>query len=546
MSEKKRAGRRTTVYRLTGVKTFKRAIRDKYLKRDGFECKVVKVGERDGLLVSGAMQKERADWCSAVSALTTAKIEIEGVTPAGVLLVRPDEGVAADDEVAYALTYGMGFQLLEPGRIDNLFGQRIAIRAADPLSLRSLTVTTMDDRSKTSRATIPSGEGLLGFGVGDIGEAVSRIVASASLPQLSRSNGEPLQIRGADALNVPIGLSPDEVLGDLDELESLLCKDPLPKLKILEQLAIVKNPETKEQLDLQLSEALAGRGGTIGLAWPFERVDENGTPDSWKPSRLYRRRDNRVREGLPSWSDIYAALQEYPEDERLGRVNTAAIQLFGDAEGNVAISQAIPLKKWIAFECLLEGNTYSLYDGSWYQIHTDYAENINAQTERIFAQTIDDLSFPAWDMNEDEDSYNKRLAEQLEGTCLDKKLISTDLHRRGIEACDVYLPDATFIHVKKTENSSAASHLLAQALVSADAICLDSGARQSLKCKIKREGGKVEDSLLKPKRVILAMHRQADKRITADSLFTFTKVNLVRQVNSLEERGVKVYVVDIE
>ena len=156
------------------------------------------------------------------------------------------------------------------------------------------------------------------------------------------------------------------------------------------------------------------------------------------------------------------------------------------------------------------------------------------------------MSFPAWDMNEDEDSYNKRLAEQLEGTCLDKKLISTDLHRRGIEACDVYLPDATFIHVKKTEKSSAASHLLAQALVSADAICLDAGARQSLKCKIEREGGKVEDSLLKPKRVILAMHRQADKRITADSLFTFTKVNLVRLVNSLEERGVKVYVVDIE
>lgn len=546
MSEKKRAGRRTTVYRLTGVKTFKRAIRDKYLKSVGFECKGVKVGERDGLLVSGAMRKERADWCSAVSALTATEIEVGGITPAGVLLVRPGEGVAADDEVAYALTYGMGFQLLEPGRIDNLFGQRIAIRAADPLSLRSLTVTTMDDRSKTSRATIPSGEGLLGFGVGDIGEAVSRIVASASLPQLSRSNGEPLQIRGADALNVPIGLSPDEVLGDLDKLETLLCKDPLPKLKILEQLAIVKNPETKEQLDLQLSEALAGRGGTIGLAWPFERVDENGTPDSWKPSRLYRRRNNRVREGLPSWSDIYAALQEYPEDERLGRVNSAAIQLFSDAEGDVAISQAIPLKKWIAFECLLEDKTYSLYDGSWYQIHADYAENINAQTERIFAQTIDDLSFPAWDMNEDEDSYNKRLAEQLEGTCLDKKLISTDLHRRGIEACDVYLPDATFIHVKKTEKSSAASHLLAQALVSADAICLDSGARHSLKCKIQSEGGKVEDSLLKPKRVILAMHRQAGKRITADSLFTFTKVNLVRQVKSLEERGVKVYVVDIE
>ena len=98
-----------------------------------------------------------------LAALTGSAVAIDSKTPAGVLVLAAngsDEGehdVDAEERVAYALTYGMGFQLLEPSRLDNLFGQRIAIRTAAPDELRSLTVTTMDDRSRTSRATIPRG-----------------------------------------------------------------------------------------------------------------------------------------------------------------------------------------------------------------------------------------------------------------------------------------------------------------------------------------------------------------------------------------------------
>lgn len=546
MAKKKQSGRRTTIYRLSGVDEFEDAIRKKYLEREGFESSNVMVGDRSGFLLTGAMHKERADWCSPVSTLTGQTVAIGGITPAGVLLVRPSSSSAADDQVAYALSYGMGFQLLEPSRIDNLFGQRIAIRAADPDRLRSLTVTTMDERSRTSRATIPQGDGLLGFGVGDVGEAVSRIVAIAHLPQLSRSDGDALQIRGADALNVPLGRSAEEVLADLDELEILLDADPLPELKLLEQLAAVKNPETKEQLDGILSEALAESSGKLGLAWPHERVDENGTPDSWKPSRLWPNRRNKVLPGTPDWSDIQEALNETPKGQRLNRVNNAAIQLFRDVEGQDPISQEIPLRRWIAFESNLGDQTYSLYDGSWYQIHHEYAESINKQVDEIFQKPIDNLAFPSWDADEDEEAYNQKLANTLGGVCLDRKLIKTDLHRRGIEACDVYLPGGILIHVKRTEKSDAASHLLAQALVSADALCRDAEARAELRKKVTELGGIEGDFESKPSKVILAMHRKHGKRVSPPELFTFTKVNLVRQVASLESRGVPVRLVAID
>lgn len=543
---RKKAGRRTTIYRLTGVSELKSAIRDKYLDQNGFNHRSVEVGERPGYLVTGAMVKERSDWCSAVTALTGEPVDIGGVTPAGVLLVRPEGNEVVENGVAYALSYGMGFQLLEPSRLDNLFGQRIAIRTANPRRLRSLTVTTMDERSRTSRATIPQGDGLLGFGVGDVGEAVSRIVAIADLSALSRSAGEPLQIRGADALNAPLGHTSSEVLADLDLLERLLATEPHPSLKILEQLAAVKNPETKTRLDGLLSSALDSDAGNIGLAWPHERIDENGTPDSWVPIRLWPGRRNLVRPGQPDWADIRGALEETPPGQRLARLESASIQLCRDAEGNEPISQAIPLRRWVAFEADLDDRTYALYDGSWYQIHHDYVGNITQRTQDLFDRTVDDLQFSAWSPTDDEEAYNKSLAIALGGVCLDRKLITTDLHGRGIEACDVYIPDGTLIHVKKTEKSAAASHLFAQALVSADALCNDSQARKELRRRIETLGFDATKVSSKPSRVVLAMYRGGGKPVTAESLFTFTKVNLVRQAASLEERGVSVRVVSID
>lgn len=540
---KEKPGRRTTIYRMTGVADFKEAIRDKYLEADGFEHQDVEVGGHPGFLVTGAMSRDKAKWCAAVSDLTAQDIEVSGITPAGVILIRIPG--FEDDEVVHALTYGMGFQLLEPGKIDNLFGQRIAIRTASPDELRSLTVTTMDERSRTSRSTIPQGDGLRGFGLGDVGEAVSRIVAPAALSGLSRSGGKPLQIRGADALNVPIGLTGEEVIADLLLLEQLLATDPNPELKLLDQLAIVKNPETKSQVEDRLSDALVSGTGSIALAWPHERVDENGTPDSWMPKNLWTGGGNKLRQGQPEWDEVKAALDSHAPERRLARVGQASIQLFRDAEGDEPISQAIPLKRWIAFECDHDGQRYALYDGAWYQLHHDYADNINQRTEAIFSQVDDDLVFPAWASTEDEEAYNKRLATALGGVCLDRKLITTSLHRRGMEACDVYLPDGTLIHVKKTDKSAAVSHLLAQALVSAEALCSDLEARQELCTRISVGGGNPSTFGSKPARIIIAMHRGDGQAITAQSLFTFSKVNLVRQVATLEERGIDVRVISI-
>ena len=157
---------------------------------------------------------------------------------------------------AWALCYGMGFQALDQAEVDPGFGQRIAMRTADPRELSSLTRTTLDQRSRTDRFSIPSGDHLRGFGVGDFGEIVTRLVAKADIPGLAGGKS-PLRIRGADALSVPLGRTPESLVKDLDVLKAILAKPAPADLAVLEQLVPVKNPaDLIEPLEKALEAAL--------------------------------------------------------------------------------------------------------------------------------------------------------------------------------------------------------------------------------------------------------------------------------------------------
>jgi uncharacterized protein (TIGR04141 family) len=187
-----------------------------------------------------------------LSGLTSQPVVLGNTTAAAVLVIRNGA------ESAWALTYGMGFQLLDQAKVDGGFGQRIAIRVADPNELNSLTRTTLDQRSRTDRFSIPSGDHLRGFGVGDFGELVTRLVAKARISSLT-GGSKPIRIRGADALSVPLGRKPEALIADLDTLDGILDRPAVSGLEVLEQLVAVKHdPERIDALEISLSEAPHG------------------------------------------------------------------------------------------------------------------------------------------------------------------------------------------------------------------------------------------------------------------------------------------------
>jgi uncharacterized protein (TIGR04141 family) len=543
---------RTSLYRLTRVTTLADGVQPKYLEGD-FTSVNLAISGREALLILGSISTPTVSWAAAVQGLTGRPVTLGNVTAAAVLLIRAagpggaasrDDGDDADDlDVTWALTYGMGFQLLDPARIDNGFGQRIAIRTADPKELNSLTRTTLDQRARTERSTIPGGDSLRGFGAGDFGELVTRLVAKAEIPSLT-AGSKPIRIRGADALSLPLGKTPEQLVKDLDVLDEILhATPPLPELAVLEQLVALKDPEIIDRLEQALDEALGSPDGKrLGLSWPHERIDENGTPTSFKVYGLGHQAA-APQDGLPALETFLEPLADAAAGERVERLKKIKVMLYRDADATDSMSNLIPGLRWIAFETDADGRRYCLHDGHWYLMNQQYAERLRQQAQRIFDRDPG-LALPDWPAGQHEDEYNKLAAHATGGLCLDRTPMTSDLHRHGIEVCDVLAPDGALIHVKDLSSSAPASHLLAQALVSAEALLFDQSAQQQFRKKITDCGWDPAQLPAKPQKVVLGVARKG-KEVTAENLFTFTQVTLVRQDQALAARGVEVVIAPI-
>jgi uncharacterized protein (TIGR04141 family) len=544
---------RTSLYRLTHVSSLAEGVQSKYFDGDFTTADLV-IGGREAMLVQGSIHTSTVNWATAVQELTGWPVALGNITAAAVLLIRatPDHDQASDGDgaaeaddgdVVWALTYGMGFQLLDQAKIDNGFGQRIAIRTADPNELNSVTRTTLDQRARIERSTIPAGDSLRGFGAGDFGELVTRLVAKAAIPSLT-IGGKPVRIRGADALSVPLGKTPEQLVKDLDVISGILrTKPPLPELAVLEQLVALKNPELIDQLEQALDEALGSPDGKrLGLAWPHERIDENGTPTSFKVYGIGRSAA-APQDGLPTLETFLESLSDAPDGQRVGLLKKMGVMLYRDADATDSMSSLIPGLRWITFETDAESRRYCLHDGRWYLLNQQYAERLRQQAQQIFDRDPG-VALPDWPAGAHEDEYNKIAARAVAGLCLDKTPMTSDLHRHGIEVCDVLTRDGALIHVKNLSSSAPASHLLAQALVSAEALLFDQSAQEQFRKKVGDRGwdpGQIPD---KPQKVVLGVARKG-KDVSASSLFTFTQVTLVRQDRALAARGIEVVVAPI-
>ena len=537
MPRKQSPSARTTVYRLRGLQDLKAAIRPKYLTGGDFTETATAVGGREALLVAGAMHRDRASWVGRLSSISGAQVEVGNTTAAAVLLIR-DGG-----DTAFALTYGMGFQLLDQAAVVPRFGMRVAIRTASPEAIQSLTRTELDHRSRTDRSSIPAGDALRGFGIGDFGEVITRLSGSARLPELTAGD-EQVRLRAADALSLPLGKTPETLIADLDVISLTLELEAKPELRALEQFVRVKSPDLIAELEAELrSTLIGGDSGRLALGWPHERIDDNGTPSSYKLIGTGVRGAG-VSDDLPTLEELVAALQAKQPGDPFAAADTIKVQLFRDADGDEPVSAAIPATHWLFYEVTLSGTRYCLLDSRWYAMDTDYAERLQSHVQQIFDRSAP-ISMPTWDTTQyrDENAYNAMAASVVGGLMLDRQLIRTMHHPRGFEACDIITPDADFIHVKYTPKSSPASHLVAQVAVATDALRHDNEAREKLREVVVGAGGHGNWVPTRLKSVVLGMARSAP--VSPTDLFSFTQVTVTRLDSSLAEAGISLTIAPI-
>src|SRR5712691_8792526 len=98
--------RRTTIYALRSPGKLEECITAKYRDHEAFTLTTVKVGNVTGLLVTGSIERDQADWCPVVTGYTGTPVSLGNRNALAVLLVPLDQRV-------FALAYGLGFLVLD-------------------------------------------------------------------------------------------------------------------------------------------------------------------------------------------------------------------------------------------------------------------------------------------------------------------------------------------------------------------------------------------------------------------------------------------------
>jgi uncharacterized protein (TIGR04141 family) len=516
-------------------------ITGEYRDSEDFVLAPVVVGDVAGLLVTGSIEREETDWCPVVAGYTGQAVSLGNRNALAVLLLPLGKRV-------FALAYGLGFLVLDQSLVEQGFGLRFAIRKLDPARVRTVTRNILEQGARVDRNSVPNGQRVEDFAIEEYGEIISRLTGPSSAQGLTFTAGRTVSfsLKASDSLGLPIGKEPLDLLADLREVDRVVDSEPaVGELAFIEQLRALKSKdprlaELEAAFNTQLDDSDAG---SIALSFPWEGDEDRGDAQTYRIKVPGGPRGGEIAAeiDLPA---ILDALSEVPRDDRVQTSKTATIQAFEDEEATSAISRAIPISKWISAEVTLGPTRFFFRDGRWYEVGSGYVDHLRGRVAAIL-NAPSPVSLPGWNVGEDEEAYNKRVGAGPGFVCLDRELVPTEMHPgRGIELCDLLGPEGELIHVKRAAKSAPLSHLFAQGMVSAEQLLFDDQARARIGelAKAKKSGYSLPGGW-QPRHVVFAI---ALKRgLSPERLFTFTQVVMVRCVDRLRYRQVKVSVVGI-
>lgn len=555
MASKESIVRKTSLYRLAGVSTdadaFEGVIIKRYRENPRFQHEYLQIGGCESFAIWGSIGDKAPDWLRMARSLTSLDIDARNETAAGVVLVRVDDCV-------YALSFGMGHVLLDTQYIEPAFGLEFTLRAVESKHVRQVTKSVMDERGRSDRSSVTGGASIKDFGIEEYGEIVSRIAGRlmdldvSGLPLLKltymREGNRRIHVAGVDALKIPLGIEAQDLIADLREITR--ARDDLPLADDFDDVAQVRplkkgNPFAA-RLDTSLDAMLLDPAqDSVSCAIPADCRDYEGLASSYR-IRFGRRQEVDLEE--LDIDTLAASLDGVNPNGRLAALRGATIQLLADDSTGVA-SRMIPADRWIVAESSLDSSRFFLHEGRWYQIGSQYSETLLKHVEEIFDQSTT-LSLPPWlpaykeekDYNEEVPGVDTRLL------CLDRNKIITSQHPNpGIEVADLLGPGNELIHVKRADRSTSLSHLFSQGIISADALCGNEEAREKFAAKVSAlDPNRGISESWTPKTVIYAIRHSAGRTITADSLFTFSRVSLLRATSHLKQRwNIRVEIINI-
>lgn len=509
-----------------------------YLLREGFKAnpsvlrkaesvESLEVREVDGLVVAPFLlrgQPKLPGWVSDLDPLVDIKSKFEDSQSAGaVVLIERGERV-------FALTFGTGHHALDPSTLEPRFGLRVAANLVALKRVRGAQTRGIANTARDQRTLLPIDGSFSDLDI-QIDEDWVRQLSGKPEDRTVASN-----VSGADSLRLTIpdfkirqiGMKLDEVLV---AFESTRFKDAFPFLDQVTPL-LPSDPRIKD-LDSLINQRLESQDPQLAFAAPepFEIVDRDFSHYEF----LLGRAGRFMIDDLDVKGVFEVLKQITPGRSPLHDVTVLAV---GD-DGKL-VDKRRTVKSYVLAEQDYKDGAYLLTAGLWFAVSHDFVSQVNEQVARI-PDLTDKLKLPIWDVEElkkddrdktNEGSYNIKVAEDRGYALLDKKLAYFGSNDK-LEVSDLLTPEGYLLCIKSASDSSALSHLVAQA-VNSSAAWGSAAHQRVLQNAWQALPGNHENSVLERKdaQYVLAIASPKAGKLH-DSLFFFTRVLLANGLRSL-------------
>lgn len=192
------------------------------------------------------------------------------------------------------------------------------------------------------------------------------------------------------------------------------------------------------------------------------------------------------------------------------------------------------LRDYLSTQLELQGSTYLLSQGRWFQVDRDLLKATRARMQAI-PDITNTLRLPTWHSTEqDENAYNLKVAAERGWLCLDRHPdFYVQQRDNRFECADLVTDTQDFICVKTMKGSAKLSHLFAQGSVAAQIYNGDPRTQQKLQA-LYTEQFKRKPTQGKRRRVVYAI--ATDKAAPlAESIYFFSQLNLLQHTKRLDE-----------
>ena len=429
----------------------------------------------------------------------------------------------------FAIPFGYGWNLLEPGSWESRFGLKVAVNIAEQDGVRRI------DKMNVSAIPKDSSEQLSKFGVVndfgfDIEQDLLRGITAKTAASYSEDFGD--IVTGKDPLTVSVKVDHSNVKSFLkacyEQYQSRRYKNTF---EWIDQIKSIQDPKLIEKLDEKLIAGIgSGNHEKVWMAVP-EIIE-------WEKLSGFS-----YRSRVPLASDI--RLDGFLESLTQKAKENISLNTFKKRKISCLDIDDKPLKgPWKAYECLHcellhNKRTYILSNGEWFEIDQDFAQTVHRNYEELRdAQPARALP-PC--LGQYEGSYNKEVAKEGKDICcMDRELIPHGGGHNKIEFCDLYTKEKEIIHVKHYGQSSVLGHLFWQGVVSGEVFLDSADFREKVNRKLPapyQQQDPVERPIASEYTIIFAIISGSDRKL---EIPFFSKVALKNAKRTLINLGFKV------